>query len=117
MTTRRDWVTVYAALHREGATSFAPAGLHYVLDVTRAEAARRGGDVAPADLIAAFRRAVRADFGPLSATVLADWSLETPAVLGAAVSQLGRYGGLDLADGDAIDAFAADAIPLAEETA
>src|SRR5690606_32966727 len=99
VTARRDWVTVYAAMHRDGATALPPACLHHVLEATRAEAARRGRDVSPADLTAAYRRAARADFGPLAAAVLADWGLVTPTALGEAVTQLGRYGGLDLAEG------------------
>jgi uncharacterized repeat protein (TIGR04138 family) len=122
MSTR--WTSAYAAMHRDGAAAFPPACLHYVLDLVRAESARRGpgtggsgmsgGPLTPTETSAAFRRATRADFGPLVDDVLADWKLETPAALGEAVALLGAYGCLTLEAGDSPQAFATDTVPFRE---
>jgi uncharacterized repeat protein (TIGR04138 family) len=114
------WKSAYAAMHRDGAAAFPPACLHYVLELVRTESGRRGGSgtsdsaLTPADTSAAFRRAARADFGPLVDDVLKDWNLETPAALGEAVALLGAYGCLTLDAGDSPQAFATDTVPFTE---
>lgn len=108
------WKEAYAAMHRDGAADFPAAALLYVLELTRAEARNRGAAVPPGELVAAFRRAARGDFGPLLPRVLEDWGLARPEDLGRAVMLLGRYGCLSLDPGDSVDAFAGDPLPLAE---
>lgn len=117
------WLTAYDRLHREGLAAFPPAALHYVMNVVRQatqnpelkeitgaseveERATHAASIGPAAVIAAFRTATRADFGPLQAFVLSDWGLKTPADLGLAVSHLGHAGCLTLDDGDAPEFYA-----------
>jgi hypothetical protein len=105
------WMTAYGRLHRDGLAAYPPAALHYVLTLVR-HAAREGAPLSPEVVTAHFRRAVRADFGPLYDLVLEDWGLTTPARLGEAVSVLGRAGCLSTDDGDAPELYAADALPF-----
>ncbi len=108
------WKDAYAAMHRDGAADFPPAGLLYVLELTRAESRRQGTALSPVEFVAAFRRAARGDFGPFLPRVLADWGLLLPEDLGRAVMLLGRHGCLSLGAEDSLEAFAADDLPLAE---
>jgi uncharacterized repeat protein (TIGR04138 family) len=111
------WTSAYAAMHRNGAAEFPPAALRYVLELTRNESRRMEAPLAPVDIVTTFRKSARADFGPLLPDVLEHWELRTPEALGRAVDALGRYGCLTLDAGDGADAFAADALPLAEAEA
>jgi uncharacterized repeat protein (TIGR04138 family) len=111
------WKEAYAAMHRDGAAAFPPACLHYVLGMVRHSARQEHGSggspsLSPSGTVAAFRRAVRADFGPLAGEVLKDWALLTPGDLGRAVDLLGRYGCLSLDAGDSPEAFATDTVPF-----
>ncbi len=69
----------------------------------------------PAAVIAAFRNAVRQDFGALRAQVLREWGLLTPFDLGRAIGLLGHVDRLILDDGDAPAFYAHDPVPLAED--
>ena len=100
------WKAAYAALYHDGAASFPPASMHYVLEVVRSAVHNRGNALTPADTTEAFREAVRSDFGPLSDAVLADWELRTPKDLGHAVDLLGRSGCLTLDSEDVPENFA-----------
>jgi uncharacterized repeat protein (TIGR04138 family) len=101
-------------MHRDGAAAFPPACLHYVLELVRNESRRRAAVLPPADMVAAFRRAARSDFGSLCREVLEDWELRVPADLGHAVLLLGRYGCLSLDAEDTPGAFATDTVPFTE---
>jgi uncharacterized repeat protein (TIGR04138 family) len=108
------WKAAYAAMHRDGGAEFPPAAMRYVLEIARGESRKAQAPLSPADLVAAFRRAARADFGPLLPEVLEHWDLRAPASLGRAVEALGRYGCLSLDEADTVAAFASDTLPLAE---
>ena len=114
-----DWKSVYASMHREGEAAFPPAALYYVLQRVRKQAApAKTSDatgipvLTPAEIIATFRKGVRADFGPLAREVLDEWNLRTPGELGRAIELLGRYQCLSLDPSDTPEAFAADVLPL-----
>jgi uncharacterized repeat protein (TIGR04138 family) len=109
------WKDAYAAMHRAGEASFPPAGLHYVLELVRHATRARGAALSPADTIASFRRAARADFGPLRAGVLAEWGLETPAALGSAIHLLARHDCLTLEESESPEDFTIDPVPLTDE--
>jgi uncharacterized repeat protein (TIGR04138 family) len=114
-----DWKSVYAALHRAGEATFPPAALHYVLQRVRLQegvppTAPDETRSSPVALVAAFRRAVRIDFGPMAGDVLTEWHLECPADLGRAVLLLGKYRCLTLEPSDTLEAFAADEQPFHE---
>jgi uncharacterized repeat protein (TIGR04138 family) len=102
-----EWKSVYASMHAQNEAAFPPAGLHYVLQLSRGLYRAHSRDVAPAELLEEFRKQTRRDFGPLLPTVLEDWGLKGSENLGKAVSLLGRYGCLTLEPGDTVEAFAA----------
>ena len=110
------WSSAYAAMHRDGEAAFPPAAMRYVLELARGESRKAGGPLAPSDMIAAFRRSARADFGALTPEVLEHWDLRTPEALGRAVETLARYGCLSLDEGDSPETFAADSRSFAEAT-
>jgi hypothetical protein len=59
-------------MHRDDEAAFPPACLHYLLELVRNAARGRDNSTpfTPADTVAAFRRAVRADFGGIFVDVL-----------------------------------------------
>ena len=104
--TSLDWKTVYATMHERGEADFPPAGLYYVLQLSRqASRARDSRPVTPNELYEDFSRQTRRDFGPMAPDVLEEWSLNTPGNFGRAVVLLGRHGCLTLEPSDTIEAF------------
>ena len=102
-----DWKTAYEAMHDRGEAVFPPAGLHYVLQLSRQIFRARNRPVTPSELLGEFRKQTRRDLGPMVAQVLENWGLKTSEDLGKAVILLGRYGCLTLEPADTIEAFAA----------
>lgn len=109
------WKEAYAAMHNDGRAAFPPACLHYVLERVRRAGREHAGGLPPDAIIADFRRAVRADFGPLFREVLEDWELRDPADLGRAVTLLGNYHCIQLDSGDTPEHFATDTVPFSKE--
>jgi len=102
-----DWKTAYASMHAHNEATFPPAGLHFVLQLSRQIYRSHNRAVTPAELLEEFRKKTRRDFGPLEQQVLDDWGIHTPEDLGKAVALLGRYGCLTLEPTDTVEAFAA----------
>ena len=102
-----DWKSAYAEMHLRGEAVFPPAGLYYVLQLTRQTVQTREDRVAsPGQLLEDFRKQIRRDFGTLASRVLQDWEFHSPEDLGRAVVLLGRYGCLTLEPADTVEAFA-----------
>ena len=123
------WKEAYARLYRAGRAHFPPACLHYVEGVIRQAAAASsrsagpddetaaGPSLAPTVVIAAFRSAVRHDFGSLRGEVLRDWGLLTPFDLGRAIGLLGSVDRLVVDADDAPAFYARDPLPLTDDPA
>ncbi len=104
-----DWKTCYASLHARGEATFPPAGLHYLLQLTRQAYRDRGGKpLLPREWTEEFRRRIRADFGRLGPAVLEHWELRRAEDLGQALLLLGQIGCLQLGAEDTVSAFAAE---------
>ena len=101
-----DWKSAYADMQVRGEAAFPPAGLHYVLQLTRLAAqVHEGHAITPEQLLEDFRRQTRRDFGALVSTVLEDWKFHSPEDLGRAVVLLGQYGCLTLDAADTVESF------------
>ncbi len=102
-----DWKSAYAEMHLRGEASYPPAGLYYVLQLTRQSVQTREGRViSPGELLEDFRKQIRRDFGSLATKVLEDWEFHSPEDLGRAVVLLGQHGCLTLEHTDTVEAFA-----------
>jgi len=106
-----DWKTAYAAMHDRGEAVFPPAGIHYVLQLSRQICRARNRPVTPSELLDEFRKQTRRELGPMVAQVLESWGLTTSEDLGKAVVLLGHYGCLTLEPAETIEAFAALDMP------
>lgn len=91
-------------------------GTRGIRDTAAAEVPAGAGSLPPAAVIAAFRNALRRDFGPLREAVLREWGMLTPFDLGRAIGALGHVDRLSLDDGDAPEFYARDPVPLTETT-
>jgi uncharacterized repeat protein (TIGR04138 family) len=108
-----DWKTAYAEMHAKGEADFPPACLHYLLQLNRMAFRNQSGRaLTPAELVEAFRKQTRRDFGPLQGKVCEDWGMRGPADLGRAILLMGRYGCLSLDSSDTVESFAMDARPF-----